>query len=187
MGDIPAQTKMVSPIIISPKPGEKLPANKAITVQVQVANLNPGKFTLPYGTYYTAPQQVDSDGQVMGHVHVTVQSMGISMTPAQPLDASTFVYFKGINDVGNGRGLLSTTIPEGLPTGFYRVCTMNSAQNHQPVLMPVAQRGAQDDCTKFSVGSTEITHKGPKTELRLASNEVLTEKMQYVSDICFGE
>ena len=29
---------------------------------------------------------------------------------------------------------------------------MNSASNHQPVLMPIAQRGAQDDCTKFTIG-----------------------------------
>jgi transcription initiation factor TFIID subunit 15 len=29
---------------------------------------------------------------------------------------------------------------------------MTSSSNHQPVLMPVAQRGAQDDCQKFSVG-----------------------------------
>lgn len=60
--------------------------------------------------------------------------------------------FQGINDAGNGRGLLSVAVTAGLPAGFYRVCTMNSASNHQPVLMPIAQRGAQDDCTKFTVG-----------------------------------
>lgn len=35
---------------------------------------------------------------------------------------------------------------------------MASASNHQPVLMPVAQRGTADDCTKFTVvgnGNTE--------------------------------
>lgn len=60
--------------------------------------------------------------------------------------------FQGINDAGNGNGLLSVAVTAGLPAGFYRVCTMNSASNHQPVLMPIAQRGAQDDCTKFTVG-----------------------------------
>jgi transcription initiation factor TFIID subunit 15 len=49
-------------------------------------------------------------------------------------------------------GKLSVAVTGGLPAGFYRVCTMSSASNHQAVLMPVAQRGAQDDCTKFSVG-----------------------------------
>lgn len=66
--------------------------------------------------------------------------------------ADAFVAFQGINDRGNGNGLLSVTVTAGLPAGFYRVCTMNSASNHQPVLMPIAQRGAQDDCTKFTVG-----------------------------------
>lgn len=60
--------------------------------------------------------------------------------------------FQGINDPGNGKGLLSVDITAGLAAGFYRVCTMNSASNHQPVIMPIAQRGAQDDCTKFTVG-----------------------------------
>lgn len=45
---------------------------------------------------------------------------------------------KGINDDGNGQGLLSATVTDGLPAGTYRVCTMNSASNHQPVLMPVS-------------------------------------------------
>lgn len=47
---------------------------------------------------------------------------------------------------------MSATVTGGLPAGNYRVCTMSSASNHQPVLMPVAQRGAQDDCTKFTIG-----------------------------------
>jgi transcription initiation factor TFIID subunit 15 len=180
MGDIPSQEKMVSTVILSPKPGENVPAKKPLTIQIHVANLEAGKFTQPYGTYYTAPQQVGPSGQVQGHVHVTVQNMGDSMTPTQPLDASKFVFFKGINDVGDGNGRLSTTIPDGLEKGYYRVCTMNSAQNHQPVLMPVAQRGAQDDCTKFSVG---IEAKPFKTDLRVVSDQDTTEKMFHVSHI----
>lgn len=48
----------------------------------------------------------------------------------------------------------------GLPAGNYRVCTMTSSSNHQPVLMPVAQRGAQDDCQKFVVGGTGTASTG---------------------------
>jgi len=33
---------------------------------------------------------------------------------------------------------LSATVGGGLPVGVYRVCTMTSASNHQPVLMPVS-------------------------------------------------
>jgi transcription initiation factor TFIID subunit 15 len=58
---------------------------------------------------------------------------------------------KGIDDVGNGNGLLQATVTGGLHVGIYRVCTMIAPRNHQPVNMPDAQRGAQDDCTKFEV------------------------------------
>jgi transcription initiation factor TFIID subunit 15 len=159
MGDIPSQSKMVSAIILSPKPGENIPANKPLTIKMRVANFEMGKFTQPNGTYYTAPQQVSAAGFVQGHVHVTLQDLGGSFTPEQPLDASKFVVFKGVNDMGDGKGLLSASVPNGLPKGFYRVCTMISAQNHQPVLMPVAQRGAQDDCSKFSVGLDDASGK----------------------------
>lgn len=142
---------MVSSMIISPQPGEDLAADEDFQIQVRVDNLQTGSFTNPDNTYYAAPQQLQG-GQVVGHTHVTCQDMGDSLTPNQALDASRFVFFKGINDDGNGNGLLSAAVDGGLPAGFYRCCTMSSASNHQPVLMPVAQRGAQDDCTKFTVG-----------------------------------
>lgn len=150
MGDIPASTAMVSSIITNPQPGDNLAANQDFTISVQMANLQAGSFTNPDDTYYAAPQAL-SGGKIVGHTHVTVQKM-TSLTQTTALDASTFAFFKGINDDGNGQGLLSAAVAGGLPAGTYRVCTMSSSSNHQPVLMPVAQRGAQDDCTKFTVG-----------------------------------
>jgi transcription initiation factor TFIID subunit 15 len=155
MGDIPSFTNMISTIILSPTPGQILPPSRDITIKVYVQNLAPGHFTAPLKTYFTAPQSLSPEGLVAGHVHVTVQDMGSSLTPMKPLDASKFVFFKGINDNGNGQGEFQTTITGGLPKGFYRVCTMNAAMNHQPVLMPVGQRGAQDDCQKFVVGGAD--------------------------------
>lgn len=151
MGDIPSKGNMISSIIINPAPGQNIQANTNFDIEVQISNLVAGKFTNPDNTYYAAPQALQG-GKVVGHCHVTVQNLGNSLTPNQPPDAATFAFFKGINDAGNGNGLLKATVTGGLPAGNYRVCTMNSASNHQPVLMPVAQRGAQDDCTKFTVG-----------------------------------
>ena len=99
---------------------------------------------------YAAPQQV-KNGKVVGHTHVTVQDLGRSLTPKRPLDPTRFVFFEGFNDLGDGKDRLSATVTGGLPAGNYRVCTMVSSSNHQPVLMPVALRGAQDDCQKFVV------------------------------------
>ncbi|KAI5806207.1 hypothetical protein EDC01DRAFT_609614, partial [Geopyxis carbonaria] len=152
MGDIPAQDSMVSSIIISPAPGEDLAADTAFDIQVQVTNLQAGSFTNPDNTYYAAPQALEG-GKIVGHTHVTVQDLGNNLAPQQAPDPAVFAFFKGINDAGDGNGLLTAAVDQGLPAGNYRVCTMSSSSNHQPVLMPVAQRGAQDDCTKFTVGA----------------------------------
>lgn len=151
MGDIPSTANMIASIIVNPGPGDNIAANTDFNIQVQVTNLVAGTFTNPDNTYYAAPQQLQG-GKVVGHTHVTVQDLGNSLAPNTPPAPGTFAFFKGINDDGNGNGLLAATVKGGLPAGNYRVCTMTSSSNHQPVLMPVAQRGAQDDCQKFTVG-----------------------------------
>lgn len=119
-------------------------------------NLVAGSFTDADATYYAGPQFLQN-GIVVGHTHVTVQDLGKTLNPTVAPDATQFAFFKGINDAGNGNGLLSANVTGGLPAGNYRVCTMASASNHQPVLMPVAQRGTPDDCTKFVVSGTGTT------------------------------
>jgi len=157
MGDIPAKTAMVSSVITFPTTnGKAIDADTDFNITVQTANLVAGSFTDADTTYYSAPQALQN-GQVVGHTHVTVQDMGSNLNPTTPLDATQFAFFKGINDAGNGKGLLTATVAGGLPAGNYRVCTMTSSSNHQPVLMPVAQRGTQDDCTKFVVSGSGNT------------------------------
>ncbi|TVY17039.1 hypothetical protein LARI1_G003957 [Lachnellula arida] len=151
MGDIPAKTAMVSSIITFPVDASAtIQSDTTFNITVQMANLVAGSFTNADATYYSAPQQLQG-GLVVGHTHVTVQDMGASLNPTTALDPTQFAFFKGINDAGNGKGLLQATVTGGLPAGNYRVCTMASASNHQPVLMPVAQRGTADDCSKFTV------------------------------------
>ena len=152
MGDIPSKANMISAVITNPSTGETVAAETTFDVTVQIQNLVAGSFTNAQLTYYSAPQALQG-GKVVGHTHVTIQDMGNSLNPTQPLNPTVFAFFKGINDDGNGNGLLSATVTGGLPAGNYRICTMTSSSNHQPVLMPVAQRGAQDDCTKFVVGA----------------------------------
>ncbi|RSL57229.1 hypothetical protein CEP53_006550 [Fusarium sp. AF-6] len=150
MGRIPATSNMISAMITSPQAGETLTAGTTFNVQVQTSHLRAGNFVNPTTNYYTAPQDLDQNGDIIGHCHVTIQDIG-SLKSTTPPDPSRFVFFKGIDDDGNGQGLLQAVVEGGLPAGVYRVCTMIAAQNHQPVTMPVAQRGAQDDCTKFEV------------------------------------
>ncbi|KAH8672141.1 hypothetical protein BGZ60DRAFT_469528 [Tricladium varicosporioides] len=150
MGKIPASKNMISAMITNPQIGDKIPADTTFNISVQTAHLNAGFFVNPTTNYYTAPQDLDNKGDIIGHCHVTVQDIG-ALRSTTPPDPTTFAFFKGIDDAGNGKGLLQAVITDGLPVGVYRVCTMIAARNHQPVNMPVAQRGAQDDCTKFEV------------------------------------
>lgn len=117
MGDIPAKTKMISSIIVSPQSAQTIPANQNFTISVQTQNLQAGSFTNADATYYAAPQQLNSQGQVIGHTHVTVQDLGQSLNPTQAPDPTQFAFFKGINDDGNGKGLLSAVVAGGLPAG----------------------------------------------------------------------
>jgi transcription initiation factor TFIID subunit 15 len=152
MGDIPASNKMISAVFQSPTNDQDFTPNSAITFSVKIANLQAGSFTNPDNTYYAAPQALQG-GVVVGHTHISVQDLGGSANPANAPDAETFAFFKGVNDAGDGNGLLSADLAAGLPAGTYRVCSMTSASNHQPVVMPVAQRGPQDDCVRFTVGA----------------------------------
>jgi len=163
MGDIPAKTNMVSSMITFPQTGSVIPSDTTFTITVQMANLVAGSFTDADATYYAGPQFLQG-GSVVGHTHVTVQDLGKNLNPTAALDATQFAFFKGINDAGNGEGLLSANVTGGLPAGNYRVCTMAAASNHQPVLMPVAQRGTPDDCTKFVVS-------GSGTTINVAAND----------------
>lgn len=157
MGKLPAKTSMVSSTIINPPTGGKgIPSDTTFNITVQMSNLVAGSFTNADSTYFSAPQDL-SGGKVVGHTHVTVQDLGKSLNPSAPLDPTQFAFFKGINDAGDGNGLLSAVVLGGLPAGNYRVCTMASSSNHQPVIMPVAQRGTADDCTKFVVTGSGTT------------------------------
>jgi len=158
MGDIPAKTAMVSSTIIFPPTSAKavVASDTDFNITVQMSNLVAGSFTNADATYYAAPQFLQG-GIVVGHTHVTVQDLGSSLNPTTAPDATKFSFFKGINDAGNGKGFLTAIVAGGLPAGNYRVCTIASASNHQPVLMPVAQRGTADDCTKFIVSGSGTT------------------------------
>ncbi|KAG5461011.1 MAG: hypothetical protein BJ554DRAFT_6868, partial [Olpidium bornovanus] len=91
-------------------------------------NLQTGFFTVAATEYYTQPQTLNSDGIIKGALTV------------------------GLNDAAGGDGRLSTDVPANTlnTAGVYRICTMVGAFSHQPVVMPIAQRGAQDDCIRIN-------------------------------------
>jgi hypothetical protein len=67
--------------------------------------------------------------------------------------ASNVDFFSVVNDPPlNGKCDFTVNIPPNkLKRGAYRVCIMVAAATFQPVVMPIAQRGPQDDCIRFKV------------------------------------
>lgn len=151
LGRIPSTAQMPSAIIWKPGHGERLPANTTVDVVVAVRKLDAGYLVNPVASYYTAPQDLDAQGRIKGHLHIVVQRLAAGYGARVPPDPLDFAYFKGLDDPLDEQGELHAQVPGGLPVGIYRLCTMMSSRNHQPVVMPVANRGAQDDCVRFEV------------------------------------
>jgi hypothetical protein len=142
-GEIPNVLKMTSTIITFPKNAGTVIAGKNFTAVVKVKNLATGQFSDPVGDYYDRPQELNGNGVILGHSHITIQKLNGDKVP----DATVFAFFKGLNLAAKD-GVLTQIVNLPVP-GLYRMCTMASSFTHQPVVMPVAQRGPQDDCIRF--------------------------------------
>ncbi|CAJ0873337.1 1799_t:CDS:2 [Entrophospora sp. SA101] len=137
-GEIPSVNKMPSTLIIEPINGQILKSRQSFRVKTKISNLITGFFTNPNEKYYTEPQQL-KNGVIKGHSHVTIQKLDGNNLP----NAKDFTFFKGL-DQPDKNGILLVKV-KGLSPGDYRICTLVSSFSHQPVIMPVAKRGSQDD------------------------------------------
>jgi len=151
MGIIAATTNMPSAKFVNPVNGQNVAAaNTPFTMTIAINNLETGNFVNAEANYYSAPQTVNQQGNIIGHTHFTVQAVD-SFTSTKPLDPNVFAFFKGVNQAATN-GQLSEQVTTGLPAGVYRACTINTDANHTPCLVAVAQHGFLDDCVYFAVG-----------------------------------
>lgn len=72
-----------------------------------------------------------------------------SLATTQVPDPKKFAFFKGVNGAAVN-GVVTADVTNGVPAGAYRLCSINTAMNHQPAIVPVAQHGALDDCIYVS-------------------------------------
>jgi hypothetical protein len=146
IGEVPSVDNMVSSIIISPKYNKVIKRNTPFMVKMKVINLETGFFSDPLVDYYQIPQTL-KHGKIQGHSHITIQKLDRGEVP----DPKIIAFFKGLNEKDEN-GVLSVNVDKGVPEkGIYRICTINSSNSHQSVIMPVAARGAQDDCIRIRV------------------------------------
>jgi hypothetical protein len=118
-------------------------ANEAFTISMAIQNMETGNFVNAQANYFAAPQQLNAQGQIRGHSHVVVEAL-TSITQTTPTDPQKFAFFLGLNSAAQN-GILTADVTKGLPAGAYKLSSINSAANHQPVIVPVAQHGALDD------------------------------------------
>jgi hypothetical protein len=149
MGVIPTVKHTPSAKFVFPPNGGTVQANTAFTVQLAIKNLDTGNFVNAEQNYFSAPQQVNSAGLIIGHSHVVIEALS-SLGQTDVTDPTKFAFFKGLNDPASN-GILSADVTNGLPKGFYKISSINTAANHQPALGPVAQHGSFDDAAYVSV------------------------------------
>jgi hypothetical protein len=143
MGIIAAQSNMPTSKFVFPVNGQTLNEYEPFTIQMAISNLETGFFVNAQENYFSAPQQVATNGDVQGHSHVVVDFLD-SLTQTTVTNPQKFAFFKGLNDAAQN-GVLTADVTGGLPAGAYRLASINTAANHQPVLVAVAQHGALDD------------------------------------------
>jgi len=148
MGDLPSVDNMPSAKFTNPPNGGTVPANQAFSITMAINNLATGNFVNAQASYFAAPQTISSGGPIIGHSHVVVEALS-ALDQTSPTDPRKFAFFKGLDDAAQG-GVLTAAVAGGLPAGPYRLCSINTAANHQPVLVPIAQHGSLDDCVYFT-------------------------------------
>lgn len=115
---------------------------------MQIKNMETGFFVNANENYFAAPQFLNAQGQIQGHSHVVIEQLS-AIDQTTTTDPTKFVFFKGLNAKAVG-GKLTADVTNGLPAGAYKLSSINSAANHQPVIVAVAQHGSLDDAVYVS-------------------------------------
>ncbi|PPQ64481.1 hypothetical protein CVT26_002020 [Gymnopilus dilepis] len=149
IGVIPSTDNMPSAKFAFPQNFGTVKANQSFTIQMNIQNLETGHFVNAQENYFSAPQQLNAQGQIQGHSHVVIEQLN-SLTDTTPTDPKKFAFFKGLNAAAVN-GQLTASVDNGLAPGVYRLASINTAANHQPAIVPVAQHGSLDDAIYFTV------------------------------------
>jgi hypothetical protein len=173
IGTIPSVGNMPSAKFANPANGASIPANQAFTITMNIKNLDTGNFVNANENYFAAPQQLNAQGLIIGHTHVVIEALS-SLNQTTPTNPQEFAFFKGVNTAAQN-GAVTADVTNGVPAGSYRLCSINSSSNHQPVIVPIAQHGQLDDCVYFTAtgGAAEnpsvANEAGPAAESAAAA------------------
>ncbi|KAF7309210.1 hypothetical protein MKEN_01123700 [Mycena kentingensis (nom. inval.)] len=149
MGLLPASSKMPSARVTYPRNGDMLRTNQPFLLGVGVLNLAAGNNANSGANYMSAPQQLSAEGLIKGHPYVVIENVVAGDRAAA--DAKFFVLFKGMTELADAEGVVTTEVSGGLVAGFYKLTVGIKTTNGMQVLLPKMQVGAVGDSIFFTV------------------------------------
>ncbi|KAF9454988.1 hypothetical protein P691DRAFT_8518 [Macrolepiota fuliginosa MF-IS2] len=128
-------------------------SSTTFTVVLSVRNLQAGFLANAFENYMSAPQILNAQGTIQGHVAIVIETIEFSSTT--PPDPKKFAFFRVTPSAGTGNGdgttNISIDVESGLPPGAYRLSSMLRTTNSAPILPPTEMRGSSNDIIYFTV------------------------------------
>jgi hypothetical protein len=140
---------MVSTLIYEPQNGDRVAAS-GFQVRFTTTKFMNGRAEDLDNQYLQIPQTLDPNGMIEGTQTLSIQPIDEQTAP----DANVVSFYTILNNVqsdGNGRTDFTVQIPAMQSRGIHRICTLAVSKSGQAAIMPVAQRGAQDDCIRVDI------------------------------------
>jgi len=95
MGLIPSNNNMPSAKFVFPPNGDtSIKANTAFTIKMAIKNFQSGAFVNAEQNYFAAPQQLNKQGQIIGHSHVVVEALS-ALDQTTPSDPKKICFLQG--------------------------------------------------------------------------------------------
>ena len=158
-GLIPLAENMISTLIIFPENGQSLGGDEGFDIVFETINLISGKSLNLKNQYLALPQTLDPQtGMIEGMQSISIQPLqsqiGNDLAFNAP-DANVFSFYQILNtrsDSGGKTSYTTTVKPRQIKTrGLHRICTLAMSRSGMAAIMPIAQRGAQDDCIRVFI------------------------------------
>lgn len=102
MGDIPNKANQPSAKFLFPTNLANVGVNQPFTVKMAIQGMQTGFFVNANTNYFAAPQQLNAQGQIIGHSHFVIQALP-SVTSTSPLDPTVFAFFQCVQSLSHGR------------------------------------------------------------------------------------
>ncbi|CAG8455760.1 14600_t:CDS:1, partial [Racocetra fulgida] len=148
IGSVPSSDHFASVLITKPDNNCVIPFNKSFIIEFKYTNFEAGQFSNKDTEFLKFPQEINTNGDIIGHFHITIQKIPSKNNVPDP---KTFAFFTPLNYPPNSTFTYQVPIPGLADEGIYRACTYTTSRAHAGVNLASGDRGPIDDCIRFQV------------------------------------